>query len=66
MSILNYWELDTSNSYGTEALIEITDDLNTPKIAEEELRQRKTPCNIERKIMIIIVIIGELKIWLLI
>ena len=36
---------------GTEALIEITDDLNSPeKIAEEELRQRKTPYIIERKI----------------
>jgi len=36
---------------GTDALIEITDDLNTPeKIAEEELRQRKTPYIIERKI----------------
>jgi len=38
-------------SLNSKCLIEITPDLDTPeKIAEEELRQRKTPYIIERKI----------------
>ena len=36
---------------GAEPLIKVTDDLNTPElIAEEELRQRKTPFIIKRKV----------------
>ena len=36
---------------GAEPLIELSPDLNTPElIAEEELRQRKTPFIIKRKI----------------
>ena len=36
---------------GAEPLIEITSDLDTPQlIAEEELRQRKTPFILKRKI----------------
>lgn len=36
---------------GAEPLIKVTDDLNTAElIAEEELRQRKTPFIIKRKI----------------
>ena len=36
---------------GAEPLIKVTNDLNTPElIAEEELRQRKTPFIIKRKV----------------
>jgi DNA-directed RNA polymerase subunit K/omega len=36
---------------GAEPLIKISDNLNTPElIAEEELRQRKTPFIIKRKV----------------
>ena len=36
---------------GAEPLIEVTSDLDTPQlIAEEELRQRKTPFILKRKI----------------
>lgn len=36
---------------GAEPLIKVTEDLNTPQlIAEEELRQRKTPFILKRKV----------------